>query len=341
MSVTPPDSRSALRRLLASLPAPDGAAEAAARARQAELTKPAGSLGRLEELALWMAAWQGRALPVAERIRILVFAGNHGIAERGVSAYPATVTREMVRNFERGGAAINQLARWLGAELVVIPLSLERPTADFTAAPALSESELWEAFAAGMRAADAGADLVCLGEMGIGNTTAASALCAALFGGTGAAWAGPGTGLDPAGMARKAAVIDAGLARHAGVLEDPIAVFRHFGGHELVALAGAVLGCRLHRVPVLLDGFACTAAAAVLARAQADALAHCQVAHRSAEPGHARLLHALNLRPLFDFDMRLGEASGSALAAGLVRAAVLTHGGMATFASAGVSGPSA
>ena len=327
------------RARVAAMPGPDEVAAARAKAHDVELTKPAGALGRLEALAAWAAAWQGRHPPRADRIHVVVFAGNHGIAARGVSAYPAAVTAQMVANFEAGGAAINQLCDVLGAELRVVPLDLDRPTRDMTQAPALGEPECVAAVAAGMAAVDGEADLLCLGEMGIGNTTVAAALAAALFGGDGASWVGPGTGVDRAGLARKAQAVDAALARHPAARRDPLAALSSVGGRELAALAGAVVEARHRRVPVLLDGFACTAAAAVIAGLRPGGLDHVQVAHRSAEPGHARLLGVLDLAPLLDLDMRLGEASGAALAASLVRMAVAAHNGMATFASAGVSGP--
>ena len=332
-------SLSAFRVRVAAMPGPDEAAAERARAHDAQLTKPADALGRLESLAIWAAAWQGRYPPRAERIQVLVFAGNHGVAARGVSAYPAAVTAQMVANFETGGAAINQLCDVLGAALTVVPLDLDTPTEDMTQAPALGETACVAALEAGMAAVDGDADLLCLGEMGIGNTTAAAALAAALFGGDGAAWVGPGTGVDSDGLARKAAVVDAALARHAEACGDPLAALYCVGGRELAAIAGAVVQARHHRVPMLLDGFACTAAAAVIARLRVGGLDHAQVAHRSAEPGHRRLLEALSLEPLLDLGLRLGEASGAALAATLVRMAVATHNGMATFESAGVSGP--
>ena len=332
-------SLSAFRARVAAMPGPDEAAAERARAHDAHLTKPAGALGRLESLATWAAAWQGRHPPSAERIQVVVFAGNHGVATRGVSAYPAAVTAQMVANFEAGGAAINQLCDVLGAELTVVPLDLDTPTEDMTQAPALGEADCVEALEAGMAAVDGGADLLCLGEMGIGNTTAAAALSAALFGGDGASWVGPGTGVDSDGLARKAAVVDAALARHAEARRDPLAALGCVGGRELAAIAGAVVHARHARVPVLLDGFACTAAAAVVAKLRNDGLDHAQVAHRSAEPGHQKLLEALAIEPLLDLGLRLGEASGAALAAALVRMAVAAHDGMATFESAGVSGP--
>jgi nicotinate-nucleotide--dimethylbenzimidazole phosphoribosyltransferase len=243
----------------------------------------------------------------------------------------------MVANFAAGGAAINQLARTAGANLRVVPLSLEQPTADFTEQPALSEAEFIAAARAGYDAVTPGCDLICLGEMGIGNTTAAAALAAALFGGGGTRWAGRGTGVDDNGLARKRSVIDRALARHAGVLHDPLQTAAAIGGRELAAVLGAVLAARRHSIPVLLDGFVCTAAAAPLLKLRTDMLAHTLAGHVSAEAGHRALLDELQLKPLLDLDMRLGEASGAALAVLLLRAALACHTGMATFAQAGVS----
>lgn len=335
-TVPAPRSLAELRRLLSDLPQPDREAEEAARRRQDSLTKPPGSLGRLEEVACFLAAWQGRAVPKLERVRICVFAGNHGVAERGVSAYPASVTAQMVANFEAGGAAINQLARTFEAELVVRALDLDRPTRDFTRAPAMEEDELLEAVRAGMDAVDPGLDLVIGGEMGIGNTTSAAAILAALSGEPAGRMVGPGTGLDPEGVARKARVVAEALERHRGALGDPLEVLRRLGGREIAALFGLMLGARLVRIPVLLDGYVTTAAAAVLHALHPEGLAHVLAGHRSAEPAHALALERLGLVPLLDLGMRLGEGSGAALALGVVKAAVACHAGMATFESAGV-----
>jgi nicotinate-nucleotide--dimethylbenzimidazole phosphoribosyltransferase len=329
-------SLAALRAALADLPGGDEAAAAAIAARQTRLTKPQESLGRLEELAAWLGRWQGRETPRLDAVAVLVFAGNHGVVARGVSAYPATVTAQMVANFERGGAAINQICGVVGASLRVIPLFLDTPTADFTEHPAMTEADFLAAIAAGADAVSPGADLVCLGEMGIGNTTAASALAAALYGGGGTRWAGRGTGLDDRGLVRKREAIDRGLARHSESLSDPLSAARALGGRELAAILGATLEARRRRIPVLLDGFVATAAAAPLALLRQGALDHAQVAHCSAEAGHRALCAALNKRPLLDLDMRLGEASGAALAVAVLRAALACHLGMATFDQAGV-----
>lgn len=320
------------------MPGPDAAAQEAAIARNGQLTKPPGALGRLEELAIWYAGWRADPRPAIAAPQVVVFAGNHGVAARGVSAFPPEVTVQMVANFEAGGAAINQLARAFGARMDVVALELERPTGDFTEGPAMTEAECAAAIAAGWSAVDPGADLLVAGEMGIGNTTSAAALAAALLGGAPEDWVGRGTGVDDAGLTRKAGVVAAGLARHADALGDPLAVLACLGGREIAAMAGAIMAARHHRVPVILDGFICTAAAAVLDRAAPGALDHTVAGHVSEEPGHARLLAALGKAPLLSLGLRLGEGSGGALAIGVLQGAVACHSGMASFAEAGVSG---
>jgi nicotinate-nucleotide--dimethylbenzimidazole phosphoribosyltransferase len=339
-SASPTPTFDEMRRILRELPGPDLEAQTQVVSRQGQLTKPPGSLGRLEEIAEWLAAWQGRAQPRVERPRIAVFAGTHGVARRGVSAYPPEVTQQMVQNFQNGGAAINQLAATIDADLRIYELDTAHPTEDFTAAPAMSEARTANAMAYGMMAAEPGIDVLCLGEMGIANTTTAAALCAALFGGTGADWAGPGTGVAGAALANKIAVIDEALTRHRTAIagHDPLTLLSAVGGEEFAAIAGAIVAARMGRIPVLLDGYACTAAAAVLFALDRRALDHCKVAHRSAEPGHRRLLEAIGQRPLLDMDMRLGEGSGAALAVPILKAAAACLNGMATFAEAGVSG---
>ncbi len=324
-------------RALAQLPAPDHRAAGEAAARQAELTKPAGSLGRLETLAVWLAGWQGRARPQLDNAHCLVFAGNHGVTARGISAFPAAVTAQMVANFEAGGAAINQLSAAAGAKLHVQALDLERPTGDIVDGPAMASADCLAALNAGAQAVPADADIILLGEMGIGNTTAAAALALALYGGEASDWVGPGTGLDADGVARKAAVVTQAVDRHLGHIASAFDLMCCLGGRELAAIAGAVLAARRYHIPVLLDGFICSAAAAVLTRDAADSLDHCQAAHLSVEPGHRKLLERLGLEALLSLDMRLGEASGAAVALMLLRAAVAAHNGMATFTEAGVS----
>jgi nicotinate-nucleotide--dimethylbenzimidazole phosphoribosyltransferase len=326
-----------LATVVGSLPTADADAATAARARQNSLTKPSGSLGRLEEIAEFMAAWRATARPEIWKAQALVFAGNHGICAQGVNPYPQEVTVQMVANFQNGGAAINQLCRVNGADLNVIALDLDQPTADFTQGPAMSEAEALEALNRGAAAVDEGADILILGEMGIGNSTVAAALAAACFGGDAKEWVGPGTGSDPAGIARKVDAIERGLTKHAGAKGNAAAILAALGGREQAAICGAVLAARAARIPVILDGFICTAAAAVLVAADARLLDHCLVGHASAEPGHRKLLAAINKRPVLEFDMRLGEGSGAALALGIVRSALACHNGMATFGEAGVS----
>jgi nicotinate-nucleotide--dimethylbenzimidazole phosphoribosyltransferase len=328
-----------LRLLFARLPGPDLEAGTAAAVRQNRLTKPPGSLGRLEELAIWLATWQASHPPRLDHPRTVVFAGNHGVAARGVSAYPASVTAQMVQNFIAGGAAVNQLCRTVDADLRVYEMSLDAPTGDIVEGPAMSDEECARAMAYGMMAVEPGIDALALGEMGIGNTTSAAALCMALFGGEATLWTGPGTGVAGAALDNKRRAVAEAAALHQPAARDPFDLLRRLGGLELAAIAGAVMAARLGRVPVVLDGFAATAAAAALFAVDPRALDHCIVAHLSAEPGHRVLLERLGQRPLFDFGMRLGEASAATLVLGLLKAAVACHNGMATFAEAGVSGP--
>jgi nicotinate-nucleotide--dimethylbenzimidazole phosphoribosyltransferase len=335
------DSLDEIRAFCRDLPAGDARAADAAALRQQALTKPPGSLGRLEELATWLARWQGRDMPRLDRVTIAVFAGNHGVAARGVSAYPPAVTEQMVMNFAAGGAAINQIAKLAGAELRVVPIELEQPTRDFTVAPAMDVEEYLSALDIGYRTVAPQCDLLAVGEMGIANTTTAATLCAALLGGGASHWAGRGTGVDDAGLARKRAAIDAALGFHHAVVGDPLAVAAALGGRELAAIAGAVLAARRNRIPVLLDGFVATAAVVPLARLDAGILDHCRAGHVSAESGHRALLRELGLDPLVDLKMRLGEASGAGVAILLLRAALACHSGMATFSEAGVSGAGA
>jgi nicotinate-nucleotide--dimethylbenzimidazole phosphoribosyltransferase len=321
--------------LAANLPKADEASREAARDRQNQLTKPPGSLGKLEDIAVFMAGWQRTDRPMIEKAQALVFAGNHGICDRGVNPFPQAVTAQMVANFEAGGAAINQLCRANGAELTVVPLELDRPTRDFTKGPAMTEAETLAALHAGAAALNAQSDILLLGEMGIGNSTIAAALACAAFGGEPADWVGAGTGSDAEGMALKARVIAEGLALHG--TDEPLATLAALGGREQAAICGAVLAARAASIPVLLDGYICTAAVAPLAAADPALLDHCLVGHASAEPGHKRLTEAMGKPPVLDFAMRLGEGTGAALALGIVRSALACHNGMATFAEAGVA----
>ncbi|MDO5646361.1 nicotinate-nucleotide--dimethylbenzimidazole phosphoribosyltransferase [Paracoccus sp. (in: a-proteobacteria)] len=307
----------------------------AARARQAQLTKPAGSLGRLEELAEFLAGWQGRECPRLDRAQAVIFAGNHGVVAQGITPFPAEVTAAMVANFAAGGAAMNQLCRVAGADLSVVPLDLDRPTADFTQGPAMTVAEVAEAMQTGADAVDDAADVLILGEMGIGNSTISAALAAASFGGRAEDWVGPGTGSEGAMLDAKRRVVTEGLARHQTT--TTVETLAALGGREQAAICGAVRRARELGMPVILDGFICTAAAAVLTRDDPDALAHCLIGHESAEPGHRRLIAALGMRPVLSLDMRLGEGSGAAVALMILRAAVECHNGMATFAQAGIT----
>jgi len=319
---------------LSGLPAFDAKCAEAARARQMELTKPPGSLGRLEELAIFMAGWQRTARPRIAAAQALVFAGNHGICVRGVNPFPQEVTAGMVANFTAGGAAINQLCAVSGASLTAIPLELDRPTADFTEGPAMTAPEALAALDVGRAAVDADASVLILGEMGIGNSTTAAALAHATLGGTAEDWVGRGTGADPDVMARKVDTVRLGAKRHGG--QPPLQAMANLGGRELAAIAGAVLAARAARIPVILDGFICTAAVLPLWAPDPDLLSRCLVARRSAEPGPARMLEAIGQRPILDLGMALGEGSGAAVALGVLRAAVACHDGMATFAEAGL-----
>ena len=335
----------------------DHAARAAAAQRQTQLTKPPGALGRLEAIAIQLAALQGAARPALDRVQITVFAADHGVVAEGVSAFPQAVTGEMVKNFACGGAAISVLACELGARLEVVELGtvndpgpldgvlrvrIAPSTANFTRAPAMLAEQLQQALAAGRAAVERalanGAQLFIAGEMGIGNTTAAAAVACGLLGLSGQDLAGPGTGIDPAGVARKAAVIDRALALHAERLAEPAETLRCLGGFELAAIAGACIAGAQRGLPLLVDGFIASAAALAAVRMQPTVRDWLLFSHASAEPGHARLMHALDAQPLIDLGLRLGEGSGAAVALPLLRLACALHNGMATFAEAGVSG---
>lgn len=326
-----------VRQILGDLPGPDLEAAKAAQEREPQLTKPQGSLGRLEKLAAWTAIWQGRYPPRMKNPNAHVFAGNHGIVNQNVSAFPQEVTKQMVKNFEHGGAAINQMCEALGVGLCVESLDLDNPTADFTIAPAMTDEDCAGAIQFGMNVIDTETDIACLGEMGIGNSTSAAAICLALFGGHSYSWAGPGTGLDASGMAHKAEVISRAINVHKATMHDGLDVLRCLGGREMAAIVGAIIGARLKKVPVMLDGFVSTAAAAPLAAMSKHHLDHCKVGHVSQEPGHKLLLDKLGKVPVLDQNMCLGEATGAVLSVGILKAAVACHNNMATFSEAGVS----
>jgi len=333
------------------------AAEQTARERQSVLTKPPGSLGTLEQLAVRFAAFQGRARPELDRIRICVFAGDHGVVAEGISAFPQAVTTEMIRNFAAGGAAVSVLARANDAELEVMDLGsavapgplpgvvdrrIDAGTANFRHGPAMTPEQRDLALDGGreaaQRAADAGTQLFIGGEMGIGNTTAATAVVCALTGEAPTALAGPGTGLDDSGVRHKAAVVAEALDTHAPDAADPADVLRQVGGFEVAALAGSFIACAQAGIPVLVDGFITTAAALVAVRLNPSVWPWLLFGHRSAEPGHAAALAALDADPLLDLGMRLGEGSGAAVAIPLLRQALSLHNGMATFDEAAIPG---
>ena len=340
----------------------DAEAMAAARARLDALTKPPGSLGRLEDLAIWLAGVSGRARAAVDRPAIIVAAADHGVTAQGVSAYPADVTAQMVANFVAGGAAINALARSVGASVTVVDVGVASSvaasvgvasgaslvdarvrggTADMTLGPAMSRAEALAAIEAGMtvaaRAIRDGADMIGLGEMGIGNTTAASAITAVLTGAAADEVTGRGTGIDEAARRRKVAVIERAIAVNQPDPADPIGVLAAVGGLEIAALVGVIAATASARVPVVLDGFITGAAALVATRLQPAIAPRLLAAHRSVEPGHAVILDALALRPVLELDLRLGEGTGAALAIGLLDAACRVRDEMATFESAGVS----
>ncbi|MCV7385227.1 nicotinate-nucleotide--dimethylbenzimidazole phosphoribosyltransferase [Mycolicibacter longobardus] len=337
---------------------PDAAVAAAARARQNLLTKPPGSLGRLEDLSVWVAACQGLCPPRQfERVRVVVFAGDHGVTRERVSAYPAEVTAQMVANIDRGGAAINALATVAGAGVRVVDMAVNGAatqgaisaykvrcgSGDIAAEDALSAEETIAAVEAGRRIADhevdTGADLLIPGDMGIGNTTVATTLVAALTGAEPAEAVGHGTGIDDAGWARKTAVVRDALFRSRTQHTDPLGLLRCCGGADLAALAGFCAQAAVRRTPVLLDGLASTAAALVAERLAPGARAWWQAGHRSPEPAHALACAALGLEPILDLRMRLGEGSGAAVALPVLQAAVAALASMSTFDEAGVSGP--
>ncbi|MEM7567559.1 MAG: nicotinate-nucleotide--dimethylbenzimidazole phosphoribosyltransferase [Pseudomonadota bacterium] len=329
-----------IAKLIANMPGPDLEAAAAVRRRDAQLTKPAGSLGRLEEIAEWLAQWQRRAEPRVDKPTVAVFAANHGVAARNVSAYPPSVTAAMVENFRAGGAAINQICLTHGLALKVLDLALEVPTPDIAETDAFDAAGLAATIAFGMEAVAGEIDLLCVGEMGIGNTTVAAAIGAALYGESADLWVGPGTGVDAAGLDRKRAVVGEAVTRIGSDPVHPMEVLRRLGGREIAAMVGAIIAGRYADAPVIIDGFVATSAAAIVHAISPNGLDHCLFAHVSAEPAHRRFLEKLDARPLLDLGMRLGEGTGAALAAGIVKSAAATHRGMATFEEASVAGKS-
>lgn len=323
--------------------------------RQEQLTKPPGSLGRLEELAITLASLQGKENPSIKNPNIVVFAADHGIAEEGVSAFPQVVTGEMIRNFSRGGAAISVLAKALQAPLKVINLGTAHPiedlpgvshlniaagTANFAKESAMTDETLAQALQAGKKVIDEmkAVDLFIAGEMGIANTSSATALAAVLLNEDATLIAGPGTGLNPQGVQHKAAVINAAIQKHGlSATSKPLDVLKTLGGLEIAAITGAYIRCAQKGIPVLIDGFISSVAALVASRLQAETLPWMIFSHQSAEPGHLRILQAMDAKPLLNLGMRLGEGSGAAVALPLLQSACTLHNNMATFAEADVS----
>ena len=324
--------------LLKLAPAGDEAAVAIVRARDQTLTKPPGSLGKLEELVEFLARWQGRGKPTIDNPMVAIFAANHGVTEEGVSAFPREVTAQMVANFTNGGAAISQICALHELNLRVFELALELPTGNIAREPALDDKMCAATIAYGMEPCAVKPAGLCCGEMGTGNPRGAAALYAALHGGAGADWVGRGTGVDDAGLRRKAAAVDAAIAFHKSGLTDPLSILARVGGREIAAMLGALIAARHQKIPVIVDGFVATSAAAVAHAINPAAIDHCVFAHVSAEHAHQRALAAMGKTALLDLGMRLGEGSGAALGAILAKTALHLHNNMATFAEAAVSG---
>ncbi|VAW20649.1 Nicotinate-nucleotide--dimethylbenzimidazole phosphoribosyltransferase [hydrothermal vent metagenome] len=323
--------------LMNIMPSGSQASVDAVRARDAQLTKPAGSLGRLEYLVEFLARWQEKSPPTLNNPMVAVFAGNHGVTKQGVSPFPASVTAQMVANFTAGGAAISQICKLHELNLRVFELALEQPTGDISVEAALSDKECAATIAYGMEAIAGEPDLLCIGEMGIGNTTIAAAIYAALFDGTGKDWVGAGAGVDQAGINHKGEIVDKALALHRADLDHPLKVLARLGGREIAAMLGALIAARQRKIPVIVDGYVACAAAAIAYAVNPATLDHCLFSHVSAESAHARVLKQMNKHALLDLGLRLGEGSGAALAAAMVKTALHLHNNMATFEEAAVS----
>lgn len=317
--------------ILSAAPEADTAAHEAVASRAQNVLRPTGALARLDAIAAWLAGWQRTAAPGVRRPAVIVFAADHGVAARGVSAYPAEVTVAMLRALREGVATAAAMARAVGAELSVVDAGVARPTGDITIEPALTDERFREAFDAGRDAVRAvSCDLLVLGEMGIANTTPAAAVAGAVFGGPAEQWTGRGTGVDEDTWRNKVAVVEAARAR---VPQDagPIEILRELGGSELVAIAGALVEARLRSIPVILDGFVVTSPAAALEALRPGALDHCIAGHRSPEPGHTLLLEKLGKEPIIDLELRLGEGSGALAAVPIVKLAAAAVVEVATF----------
>jgi len=330
---------SLLSTMLADLPGPDAEARDAVAARAATVLRPAGAFERLDGIAAWLAGWQGTDRPEVDAPHAVVFAADHGVAAGGVSAYPAEVTVAMLDALEKGAATSAAMARALGIVLDVVDVGVADPTGDLRVEPALSPGRFDACVQAGVDAVARaeGADLIVFGEMGIGNTTAAAAVAASLTDGSAEGWCGRGTGVDDDGLARKIEAVDTCRTRVRAITDDPIEILRHAGGAELAAIAGATAAARQRSIPVVLDGYVATAAVAPLAFAQPGALDHVVAGHRSAEPGHRRLLELLGLEPLLELDLRLGEGTGALAAVPLIKLAAVAVVDVATFQEWGLA----
>ncbi|MET3590261.1 nicotinate-nucleotide--dimethylbenzimidazole phosphoribosyltransferase [Bartonella silvatica] len=326
MTVRPFDD---FRALLTNLPTADAFSITLAKKRQAKLTQAQGALGKLGDIAVWYAGWRGEEKPFIKRPLVAIFSGNHGVIEEKVTPFPQSMTQQMVKNFSSGGAAINQICVTYDLGLKIFDLALEYPTVNITKDAAMDECSAAATMAFGMESIAGGTDLLCIGEMGIGNTTIASALCFALFGGVVEEWTGGGMGSQGEFYQRKIAAVKTAVSLHKDYLNDPFEIMRRLGGREIAAMVGAILAARMEKVPVILDGFVATAAAAVLYKMHPQALDHTLVGHISSEPAHRKLLTKIGKEPLLDLKMCLGEGTGAAIAAGIVKAAVLTHAKMA------------
>jgi nicotinate-nucleotide--dimethylbenzimidazole phosphoribosyltransferase len=320
------------------LPLPDEKARCFAEDRNESLTKPSGSLARLEEIAIWLCEWQGKK-PSVDAPVALVFAGDHGIAVQGVSSFPIEVTKQMIANFHFGGAAINQICNTFGTELFVYEVDPTKITEDFSIAPAMSEEELLYCLQFGwQKVMETDGNIYIFGEMGIANTTSASAIYSALYRDSDvSSWTGRGSGIGDASLRKKTALIEKSLKNHASALNDPMKILQYLGGYEIAAIAGAMCAARVKSVPVILDGFVSCSAAAVIHAINTKALDNCIAGHCSNESGHVRVLQKLGKTPILLLGMRLGEGSGAALALGIIKAAAACYNGMATFEEAIVS----
>jgi len=326
-----------IRQLLADAPRPDDNAADAVRTRAANVLRPAGALSRLDEVAVWLAAWQRTTHPRVEAPQAIVFVADHGVTERAVSAYPAEVTQAMLKALQEGVATASVMSEQIGAQMHVVDVGVGDPTGDIVDGPALSPERFRECVDRGRQAvADAGGDLLIFGEMGIGNTTPAAAVTATLLDVSAERCTGRGTGVDDEGLERKRNVVNAARTRAAGAA--PMETLRQVGGSELAAICGATLEARLRSVPVVLDGFVVCASVAPLHALDARALDHCIAGHRSPEPGHGLLLEWMGKRPLLDLELRLGEASGALAAVPLIRLAAAAVTDVATFQEWGVEG---